>query len=442
MAVPVCNLPPVHPSEQYDLSVCATIFRSSTAELVEWLEYHLLLGVDHFFLYNIAVDPDLIAALQGQLEPYIKKGQVTLVSWPYMNCVREMETARQLSFRLSCGPGASRFYLETFLPTSIAHSAATASCFSRFKHTSRFMAHIDIDEFFIVQEPRSDPAQGSEGGGDGKVEDEEEEISEEGHAEGPGRGGNRNRVREKGSRRKRGRKSDRKAAGKKSAGMLKAFVEQKFQRRPQSAVLAFYPISMMLCEASPFAGYSVFRGAPPVSKWASAANDTASNWGRSFSPRLGAYRDSEPGVRYEVKLIVRSEAVDFVFTHFAPQFSTPSWERRSGPLVVPMRQGAVLHFRKPGGVGGTSFRCEDRDQPLEAKINRDLAIRCSGAVAMTLDRDLQQLLIEQEENDQYLQEKLRTSKLKDRMDYFSLGFGKEFISQFREIYLNALRAYN
>ena len=36
-------------------------------------------------------------------------------------------------------------------------------------------------------------------------------------------------------------------------------------------------------------------------------------------PRLGARKDSEPGVLFEVKLVARAEAVDFVFTHFVPQ---------------------------------------------------------------------------------------------------------------------------
>ena len=64
-------------------------------------------------------------------------------------------------------------------------------------------------------------------------------------------------------------------------------------------------------------------------------------------PRLGAYRDSEPGVRYEVKLITRSDAVEYVFTHFVSLFSSAA-ARAEDSIIVPSRQGVLLHYRKAG----------------------------------------------------------------------------------------------
>ena len=44
----------------------------------EWIEYHLLVGVDHFYLYDIgSVDPFIKV-----LKPYIEKDLITLVNWP------------------------------------------------------------------------------------------------------------------------------------------------------------------------------------------------------------------------------------------------------------------------------------------------------------------------------------------------------------------------
>jgi hypothetical protein len=63
--------------KKYHLSVGA-IFKNEQKFLKEWIEYHRLVGVDHFYLYNTQ-STDYSAAV---LAPYIKEGVVTLVSWP------------------------------------------------------------------------------------------------------------------------------------------------------------------------------------------------------------------------------------------------------------------------------------------------------------------------------------------------------------------------
>ncbi len=44
----------------------------------EWIEYYLLIGIDHFYLYNNNSDDDYKTILQ----PYIDKELVTLIEWP------------------------------------------------------------------------------------------------------------------------------------------------------------------------------------------------------------------------------------------------------------------------------------------------------------------------------------------------------------------------
>lgn len=62
----------------YQLSVC-TVFQNEAPYLKEWIEFHRLVGVDHFYLFNnLSTDH-----YQEVLKPYIKKGIVELIDWPY-----------------------------------------------------------------------------------------------------------------------------------------------------------------------------------------------------------------------------------------------------------------------------------------------------------------------------------------------------------------------
>ena len=66
------------PSYRYNLSICA-IFRDDARFLKEWIEFHRLVGVDHFYLFNNLSEDDYLAVLK----PYIKKGIVELIQWPF-----------------------------------------------------------------------------------------------------------------------------------------------------------------------------------------------------------------------------------------------------------------------------------------------------------------------------------------------------------------------
>jgi hypothetical protein len=63
---------------QYQLSVCA-IFRDDARFLKEWVEFHKIVGVEHFWLFNnLSQD-----GYESVLAPYIKEGTVELIEWPY-----------------------------------------------------------------------------------------------------------------------------------------------------------------------------------------------------------------------------------------------------------------------------------------------------------------------------------------------------------------------
>ena len=62
---------------KYQLSITA-IFRDDARFLREWIEFHRMVGVEHFYLYNNLSKDDY----QSVLKPYIQEGLVELIHWP------------------------------------------------------------------------------------------------------------------------------------------------------------------------------------------------------------------------------------------------------------------------------------------------------------------------------------------------------------------------
>lgn len=78
--------------KKFKVCICA-IFKDESEILKEWIEYHLIVGIEHFYLYN----NNSSDGFREILEPYIKTGIVTLVEWPkrhaqmeaYEDCIRK-----------------------------------------------------------------------------------------------------------------------------------------------------------------------------------------------------------------------------------------------------------------------------------------------------------------------------------------------------------------
>ena len=85
------------------------IFKNESPYLKEWLEYHLMLGIDHFYLYQNNSTDDYISVLK----PYIDDGRVTMIDWPEY-------------------PGQYTAYLHWY---------------NTFRHETRWVSFIDADEF-------------------------------------------------------------------------------------------------------------------------------------------------------------------------------------------------------------------------------------------------------------------------------------------------------
>lgn len=105
---------------QYELAVCL-IFQDDAAYLQEWIEFHKLQGVQHFYLYNNNSTDDY----KKVLTPYIKNGTVTLIQWD-----KEHDQ----------GDGKDWNAIQT---GSYMH------CIKHFGYRCRWLAVIDSDEFLF-----------------------------------------------------------------------------------------------------------------------------------------------------------------------------------------------------------------------------------------------------------------------------------------------------
>jgi hypothetical protein len=114
--------------KKYKLSVCA-LFKNEASYLKEWLEYHQMVGVDHFYLY----DNGSKDSSRDILLPYIKNGLITLTYWP--DRVKNSDDAN-----------AQHWVLSTQLP---AYENAI-KCFAL--QDSEWLVFLDIDEFLVPVE--------------------------------------------------------------------------------------------------------------------------------------------------------------------------------------------------------------------------------------------------------------------------------------------------
>lgn len=64
-------------NKKYDISICA-IFKNEAPFMREWIEFHNMIGVDHFYLYNNFSDDNYAEVLK----PYIESGLVTFIDFP------------------------------------------------------------------------------------------------------------------------------------------------------------------------------------------------------------------------------------------------------------------------------------------------------------------------------------------------------------------------
>jgi len=106
------------------LSACL-IYRNHAPYLREWIEFHRLVGVDRFFLY----DNESTDEHEEILAPYVERGIVELQTWP-------------------SPPRKNQYW---------GMRGAFDDCLARHQEDSRWIAFIDIDEFLFSPTGRQLP---------------------------------------------------------------------------------------------------------------------------------------------------------------------------------------------------------------------------------------------------------------------------------------------
>lgn len=96
--------------KKYYVSICA-IFKNEARYMKEWIEFHRIIGIDHFYLYNNFSDDDYMSVLR----PYIQQGTVTLTEWPIKQ----------------------------------GQMAAYKDCAEKYGQETNWIAYIDLDEFIV-----------------------------------------------------------------------------------------------------------------------------------------------------------------------------------------------------------------------------------------------------------------------------------------------------
>ncbi len=117
----ILSIPHLHAEEEqdsflYEFSICA-IFRDEAPYLKEWIEFHKIMGTDHFYLFNNDSSDHYMEVLQ----PYIASEEVELIDWPSPpdeDWTPYQEKAYQL-------------------------------CLEASRHITRWLAFLDLDEFLV-----------------------------------------------------------------------------------------------------------------------------------------------------------------------------------------------------------------------------------------------------------------------------------------------------
>ena len=101
--------------------------RISPRNVLTWLEYNLLIGFEHFYIFDN--DPKKHGPLELLLKPYVEEGNVTYIWYPMQDCYRKSDDELD----------GSRM--------TISQAMSSTSALRRYSHATEFMGHFDVDEF-------------------------------------------------------------------------------------------------------------------------------------------------------------------------------------------------------------------------------------------------------------------------------------------------------
>jgi Glycosyltransferase family 92 len=311
---------------KYDVSVCTATGYASRRKLVEWIEYHKLLGVQHFFIYDMASFGSK-QKVKDVLADYLAEGTVTIVPWRYSNCVKGMGGGRDVRMRIPDRKGNN---VSMFIPPAAAsHTAALASCYLRFSDYTKYMIHIDEDEFIALADLNNTSAFNIIG----------------------------------------------QAVVDPSSSLINDFAQKLFDVHPSRAAIGIVPVLLADCIAKAESGL----GGPAVTvkngRYSAQGpiNTTGIERGyRSFAAAQSRFRSLESSApldylprlsntlagtdtfkRDETKLIMRTDRVAMFHVHFVTYLKGGQPVTARDDLILPTTSAALLHFRSEYEFSGS-----------------------------------------------------------------------------------------
>ncbi len=112
--------------KKYELSIAA-MFQNEASRLKEWIEYHRIVGVEHFYLYNDRSTDNW----QDIIAPYVKEGLIEIFNWPV--------------------PPQDSYY-SSYCTTQVN---IYKDALTRAENVSEWLALIDLDEFILPMKESS-----------------------------------------------------------------------------------------------------------------------------------------------------------------------------------------------------------------------------------------------------------------------------------------------
>ena len=305
----------------YGIAVCTATNRINRSHMVEWLEYHKYLGVDHFFIY-LTSSTTQHSTDYATLSDYVLEGTVTIVPWGYQNCVKGMASGR--SCHWASNSTGNQFFKP---PAAIAQSAALGSCYSRFKRFTKYMMHIDDDEFVAMNLSIA-------------------------------------------------RSTERKHSGqrKKFKGALYDYANQIFSRNPQAAAIHFRPVGKYHCPGI----------IPQVKKEiTNQESNQSSTLLKSILPRIDVILVSKLEYEYESKLLMRTDAVRMFSIHYLTQLEFPY--KSYNPVLADVNEVTLLHYKISPILTGDIWGQQNIERNWREKTRECLDFKSSGGYKEDLE---------------------------------------------------------
>jgi hypothetical protein len=112
------------------------------AEYLHWMEYHIAIGIEHFYIYQDNRDAVENDDLQQWCQPYIDKGLVTLIQYPYQDlvCNATEDIHEQLHHRT----------------VRMGQLVGLNAGLRRYQEETEWLAHWDVDEYLYLRDDEND----------------------------------------------------------------------------------------------------------------------------------------------------------------------------------------------------------------------------------------------------------------------------------------------